>query len=542
MLRRLASEPMTPQGQPSCPYRWLFELAQPFPRKKTFMAETAAASIGSIMANGGRPKGSKREIKIIDTTLRDAHQSLWATRMRTEHIAAVAGDMDRAGFYHVDLIAPIQFDVAIRYLKEDPWERVRTAHRLAPHTKFRTLIRSKNIASFDFLADDVIEKWVERSYANGFRVIGAFDGLNDVDNIAGGLKKAKSLGAYTFGALSFCESPVHTDELYVRTAMELIAKADVDHIMLKDAGGLLTPERMRTLIPAIKAVIGDRPLELHSHCLTALAPLVYLEGAELGCDMLHTSIAPLANGAGQPATQSIVRALRELGYVVNVDDALIAKVSAYLAKTAKRERKPVGRPLEYDPMHYKHQLPGGMLSNFESQLATAGLADRFEELLEEIARVREELAWPIMITPFAQFVGTQAVINVMTGERYRHVPDEIKKYALGYYGKLLGPIEPNVLDRIMRNGSSAIASEPAKPAPMWPDLQRRYPNASEDELLLRAMFAGNQVDEMKAAIAGRPHRNPSSNSVLDLVKSLSGGAKGTRVQVQMPGLSLGILR
>src|SRR5690606_17812764 len=174
--------------------------------------------------------------------------------------------------------------------------------------------------AFDFLPDDVIDAWVERLYANGFRVIGAFDGLNDMDNIASSLRKAKALGAYTFGALSFCESPVHTDELYICKARELIEKTDVDSIMLKDAGGLLTPERIRTLVPALKEVIGDRPLELHSHCCTGLAPLVYLEAVELGCDALHTSVAPLANGAGQPSTQRMVRELRTLGYQVNVDD------------------------------------------------------------------------------------------------------------------------------------------------------------------------------------------------------------------------------
>src|SRR5690625_2272055 len=259
-------------------------------------------SVPTLMSLGGRPANSRREIKIIDTTLRDAHQSIWATRMRTEHIIAMAPLFDKAGFEQVDLMVPIQSDVSVRYLKEDPWERVRLAHKYAPNTRFRALVRSKNIASFDFLPDDVVDAWVRQLYANGFRVIGSFDGLNDVSNIDEGLRTAKELGAHTFGALSFCESPVHTDELYVRTAIELIEKCDVDSIMLKDAGGLLTPERIRTLVPAIKEVIGDRPLELHSHCLTGLAPQVYLEAVELGCDALHTSIAPLADGNGQPAT------------------------------------------------------------------------------------------------------------------------------------------------------------------------------------------------------------------------------------------------
>ena len=479
-----------------------------------------APSIASLMSMGGRPANSRREIKIVDTTLRDGHQSLWATRMRTDHIVSMAEDFDQGGFEQVDLVAPIQFDVAVRYLKEDPWERVRLAHQHAPNTKFRALVRSKNIASFDFVADDVIEAWVERLYANGFRVIGSFDGLNDVDNIAPGLIRAKQLGASTFGALSFCESPVHTDELYIRKARELIDKTDADAFMLKDAGGLLTPDRIRTLVPAIKEVIGERPLEIHSHCLTALAPLVYLEAVELGADVLHTSIAPLANGAGQPSTQRIVRDLRALGYVVNVDDTRINAISDRLATIAEDEGKPLGRPVEYDGMHYMHQLPGGMLSNFRSQLETAGLSHRYDELLHEVARVRAELAFPIMITPFAQFVGTQAVLNMMSGDRYSVVPNEIKKYALGHYGTLMAPIEPELLKRIVANGASNIAPERMPIPPMLPDLRARYPQDDIDALLLRAMFAGTQVDEMQKAKAAGLRADESARPLLGLIKSL----------------------
>jgi len=472
------------------------------------------------MSLGGRPAGSRREIKIIDTTLRDGHQSLWATRMRTDHIVSMAADFDKAGFEQVDLMAPIQFDVAVRYLKEDPWERVRLAHEHAPNTKFRALVRSRNIASFDFLADDVIEAWVERLYANGFRVIGSFDGLNDIDNIAPGLIRAKELGASTFGAVSFCESPVHTDELFVAKAIELIEKADVDAIMLKDAGGLLTPDRVRTLVPALKEVIGERPLELHSHNPTGLATLVYLEAAELGVDLLHTSIAPLANGTGQPSTQRVVRDLRALGYTVNVDDVMIDTISDQIMAIAEEEGKPLGVPAEYDGLHYMHQTPGGMMSNFRSQLETAGLSHRFDELLLEVARVRSELAFPIMITPFAQFVGTQAVMNVISGERYSVVPNEIKKYVLGYYGTLLAPIDPELRARIIANGASDIALEPAAIAPMLPDLRERYPGEDIDLLLLRAMFAGTQVDEMKKTVAAGGNAEEIPTPLLDLIKAI----------------------
>lgn len=494
-------------------------------------------SVPTLMSLGGRPANSRREIKIIDTTLRDAHQSIWATRMRTEHIIAMAPLFDKAGFEQVDLMAPIQFDVSVRYLKEDPWERVRLAHKYAPNTRFRALVRSKNIASFDFLPDDVVDAWVRQLYANGFRVIGSFDGLNDVSNIDEGLRTAKELGAHTFGALSFCESPVHTDELYVRTAIELIEKCDVDSIMLKDAGGLLTPERIRTLVPAIKEVIGDRPLELHSHCLTGLAPQVYLEAVELGCDALHTSIAPLADGNGQPATQEIVRDLRALGYVVNVDDDVISQISDMITDIAKTEGKPLGRPVAFNGLHYMHQVPGGMLSNFESQLATAGLEDRYEELLHEVARVRAELAYPIMITPFAQFVGTQAVMNVMTGERYKFVPNEIKKYALGYYGELLAPIDPEVLEKIMKNGSAEITPNPEPLAPLLPYLKEQYPADSMDDILLRAMFAGTQVDEMRRAIkTGQP--GEPVLPVLSLLKSLAATKDQGKISLKVDGFEV----
>jgi oxaloacetate decarboxylase alpha subunit len=478
-----------------------------------------------------------KEIGIIDTTLRDAHQCLWATRMTTAHMLPVLERMDRSGFTSIDLMGAIQFDVCVRYLKEDPWERVRLVHKKAPNTPFRALIRSKCLLSFDVLPEDIIGLWIERLRGNGFRVIGSFDGLNDVGNIASGLKLAKQLGAYTFGALSFCESPVHTDELFVRVAKDLIKRCNVDSIMLKDAGGLLTVDRVRTLVPALKKAIGNVPLELHSHCLTGLAPLVYLEAVKLGVDQLHTSIAPLANGAGQPATQTMARNLRGMGYALNIDDGLISEVSEHFARIAENEGKPVGVPAEYDAFHYEHQIPGGMLSNFKSQLAHAGLSHKFDELLHECALVRRELAWPIMITPFAQIVGTQAVLNVMHGERYRIVPNEVKKYALGYYGKLLGPIDPIVLDRIVNNGSKQIVLAPEDPAPAVAALRQKYSTASDDERLLRYMFAGSQVNEMLAA---GPMKTAYSvgTPVVDLLKELMKSPKSGRIYISQEGFQL----
>ena len=360
-------------------------------------------------------------------------------------------------------------------------------------------MRSKTGAGFDVVPDDIPMLWLDLLIAHGMKRFRLYDALADLDNIDYLLRHAKKQGLYTIGVLAYGHSPVHTDEHYAQKTRELIARADVDAMMLKDAGGLLTPDRIRTLVPAMKKEMGDLPLELHSHCLTGLAPLVYLEGVKLGVDLVHTSIAPLANGEAQPATQTIVRNLRDMGYTVNVDDALIDEVGEHFRKVALQEGKPLGVPMEYDAFHFEHQVPGGMQTNFKYQLAQAGLSHKLTEVMHECARIRGELGWPIMITPFSQIVGTQAVMNVVHGERYKIVPDEVKKYAFGYYGKLLAPVEPNVLDRILNNGSQSIAPEPPKLEPAVPALRRKYPNMSYEERLLRYEYAGSQVDDMLAA-------------------------------------------
>jgi len=439
------------------------------------------------------------EVRIIDTTLRDAPQCLWATRMTTAMMMPVAEKIDRAGFGRLDLAAAIQFDVCVRYLKENPWERFRLLREKIVRTPLMATVRGRSLVSFDILPDDVIELWTERLVANGFRVVCAMDGLNDIDNLVVSLKLAKALGATTEASLAYSLSPVHTDEHYASAAQDAIRKIGVDIVKIRDAGGLLTPDRVKTLVPALKRVLGDKKLALHSHCLTGLAPLVYLEAVKLGVDEVATSIAPLANGPAQPATQTFVRNARDLGFEVGVDLELANEIGEHFRRVAEQEGLPLGVPAEYDEFHFTHQVPGGMLTNLKFQLEQAGLSDRFDAVLEECARVREELGWPIMITPFSQLVGTQAVLNVVQGERYGVVPNEVKKYALGHYGKLLAPVQPDVLDRIVENGSSEITATPAPLEPAVPTLRKKYPGQSDDERLLRFMFAGNQVDQMNAA-------------------------------------------
>ncbi len=438
-----------------------------------------------------------RRVGIIDTTLRDAQQCLWASYMTTEMMLPLAGRMDRAGFEMIDFMAPVQFDACVRYLKEDPFEKARILRREFQETPLRGYTRSKSLVGFNLVADDIVELWVERLFANGFRVVATLDALFDVDNMLISQKKAKELGMTAVGALVFCDSPVHTDEVYASTARALVERGDIDGVMIKDSGSLLTPDRIKTMVPALRAAVGpDRKIELHGHCTTALAPLVYMEAVKLGVDQIHTAIAPLASGPAQPSIQLTAHNLRTIDVETGVDEGLIAEISQSLVELAAREGKPHGQPAEYDAFHYKHQMPGGMTEHWRYQLKQAGLLDRFDEILEEISVVREELAWPIMVTPFSQIVAVQAMLNVIHGERYKVVPDEVKLYALGHFGKLLAPVAPDVLDRIVENGSPSIPLQRHELPPALPALRKKYPNADDDERLLRVMFPGNEVDVM----------------------------------------------
>lgn len=479
------------------------------------------------------------EVKVIDTTLRDAHQCLWATRMTTAMMLPVAEKMDRAGMAAIDLMSAIQFDVCVRYLKEDPWERLRLMRKRVTNTPMQSAMRSKSLLSFDVQADDINFLWLECLAKNGIRRLRAIDALSDLDNIVDILIRAKQLGMESVGSVVFAESPVHTDAFYAAKTKELIKRADIDVMMLKDPGGLLTPDRIRTLVPALLKVTGKVPLEIHSHCMTGLAPLVYIEAVKLGVTQMQTSIAPLANGPAQPATQTLVKNLRSLGYTIGVNDSLIGEVSDHFTRVAKNEGLPLGVPMEYDQFHYQHQIPGGMLTNMKFQMQQAGLMHKFDEVLEETARVFKELGWPAMVTPFSQLVATQAVLNIVSGVRYGTVPNEIKKYALGYYGKPLAPVEPDVLDRIINNASSAIALKPAPLEPQVPAMRRKYPDMSDEERLLRHLYAGTQVDDMRAAGAMKTEYE-FDQPLVKLLKELQKRPKLGRVYIRKGDLELDI--
>ena len=460
-----------------------------------------------------------RRLQVFDTTLRDGHQCLWATRMPTAMMLPVIETFDRTGYGAIELMGNVHFDTCVRYLRENPFERLREVKKRLVRTPLQGFIRSACVLGFDIKPADINRLWVDVLLRNGTDRLLAFDGLHDFDNTAPYLRYAKENGARTVHWLIFSDSPVHTDEMYAAKAREIIDRADVDEIVIQDTSGILTPERAATLVPALRAAAGDRPLGLHSHCLVGLPQRTYLEAARHGVDGLYTCVSPIADGNAPPSVQTTARNLRYAGYELDIDDAAIDAVSRHLDAGITLLGKPPGRPQDFDLGQFDHQIPGGVMSNLIANLEQAGMADRLAAVLEESGRVRAELGWPIMVTPFSQHVAVQAALNVIHGERYGVVLDEVKLYALGYFGKLPAPVEPDVLDRIIERGSTAIALDPPEPEPAVERLRRQYPGIDDEERMLRYSFPEDVVDDLYA----RPGDNlPPTMSVpfLDLVDKL----------------------
>ncbi|HSF05060.1 MAG TPA: pyruvate carboxylase subunit B [Methylomirabilota bacterium] len=478
---------------------------------------------------------SRPDLGVVDTTLRDAHQCLWATRMTTAMMLPIASRMDEIGFAAIDLMGAVTFDVCVRYLRENPWERIRLMRQAIGRTPLNALVRSRSLISFDLMPEDVIELWVRRLAANGIRRITAFDGLHELDNLKPALRAARAEGLGMVGCLVYALSPVHTDALYATKAQGLL-DLGVDAVMLKDPGGLLTAERVRTLIPAVRAVLGSTPLELHSHCPTGLGPQVYLEALPLGVDLVHTASSPLAHGPSQPPTEYVVKHAPRLGRRTALDPTALAEMAEHFRRVATRAGKALGQPAEYDPFHYEHQVPGGMITNLTAQLAQLGIAERLDEVLQEIARVREELGYLIMVTPFSQLVGTQAVLNVLGGERYRIIPNEVIKYAFGHYGQPAAPIDPEVMDRIAALPAARHLHAPEPLPPAVPRLRAAFGGSiSDDELLLRIMFPEAAVVAMLAA-GPIPLELPDTRQPLvDLVEAIASRPDVTSIHLSGEG-------
>jgi len=431
----------------------------------------------------------------VDVTLRDAHQCLWGTRMTTAMMTPILEDIDRCGYDTINILGGAVFDVCVRYLHEDPYARVKL---LCSHlrTECDALTRGQSLYTFELFPDDVVALNAQVLAKLGIKVFTIYDALNDNRNLESSIRAGRAAGMKINGWMTYTLSPVHTDGYYVARTKELVMKADL--LCIKDPTGLLTPERGRTLFPAVVGAAGRIPVQLHSHCQSGLAPEVYAIAIQSGFTHGYTASEPLANGASLPATEEIAERAAHLGVKTSLNKKALKQVADYFRWLCIRENKPGGIVAKYDPALYEHQIPGGMISNLRYQLQTMKIEHRLPEILEEVPRVRRDLGYPIVVSPFAQYVVTQAVLNVVQGERYKTIPDEIRKYASGYYGKLAAPLSGEFLDKINLKEKELLRGRPGEHIKPWlPRLRRELPGASDEELLLAAFYDRNLLEPLR---------------------------------------------
>jgi oxaloacetate decarboxylase (Na+ extruding) subunit alpha len=472
---------------------------------------------------------SGMDVQFVDTTFRDGSQSLWASGMRTGMMEAVAAIMDEVGFAAIEVpVNGIYFKKIVRDLKEDPWDLLRMLGRKMPKTT-KACMAGGFIFPFEPPPPrEMIELYYARVVATG-----AFNRAQLTSNTVDQIKRTfpwiipifRQLGVQIVLALSYTVSPRHTDDYYAQKTRELVAFKP-DAIYVKDQGGLLTVDRVRSLLPAMIENAAGIPIELHSHCTTSLAPLVYLEALQFGVPTLHTAVPPLAQGSSQPSVLNVAHNARLMGYSTRVDERLIETAAQRLTAIAQQERLPIGAPLEYDAAQYVHQVPGGVISNLKHQLVEMRMQQRLNEVLEESVHVREDLGYPIMITPLSQFVVTQAAINVAVEERYKHVIDELILFAQGVYGEDSGysVMDQDLKDRLLNTQRAAELASRQKPNITLRDLRMSLggTGVSDEEFLLRYIMKGDQeIKAMRAA--GRPKQY--FNSALPLATLLDEAKK-----------------
>lgn len=386
-------------------------------------------------------------LKITDTTLRDGHQSLWATRMQLEDMLPILEKIDAIGYHSLEVWGGATFDVALRFLEEDPWERLRIIRQNVKNTQLQMLLRGQSLVGYSHYPDDVVEKFVIKAAENGIDIFRIFDALNDIRNLEKAMQVAKDCGKHVQASVVYTISPVHTLEHYVETALKLEDRS-ADSICIKDMAGLLSPYRAFELISALKARLTI-PVQLHTHYTGGMAIATYVKAAEAGVDVVDTAAGPLAFGSSQPPVETLVRVMQESERDTGLDLHSLFEISDYLEEVRIKRGFERGTTRISDMRVFEHQVPGGMISNFADQLREQQASHRMPEVLAEIARVREDLGYPPLVTPTSQIVGTQATVNVLTGKRYGMVPGEVRKYVQGFYGKVPGEINPEIRKKIL---------------------------------------------------------------------------------------------
>lgn len=431
------------------------------------------------------------KVGVTETVLRDGHQSLIATRMTTEEMLPVLETLDNIGYNALEMWGGATYDACIRFLDEDPWDRLRIIRKKVKNTKLQMLLRGQNLLGYRHYADDVVDEFVDKAVSNGIDVIRIFDALNDMRNIERAIQATRKCGAHAQGTMSYTISPIHTNEIFVNLAKE-IEQMGADSVCIKDMAGLLDPYNTYKLVKDIKAAISI-PLEIHTHATSGLGSLTYMKAIEAGADMIDTALSPFAEGTSQPPTEPIAFTFKDTEYDLGLNLDLLNEASEYFKPIREKyianglmDPKLMG----VDINTLKYQVPGGMLSNLVSQLKQANAMDKFEEVLREVPRVREDFGYPPLVTPSSQIVGTQAVLNVVMGERYKMVPKEAKDLVKGMYGKTTVPIKQEVVDKILK-GEEQVTCRPADL--LEPELDQMKKECAkwihqEEDVLTKALF------------------------------------------------------
>lgn len=461
-----------------------------------------------------------RTVRLVDTSTRDGNQSLWgATGLTTGMVEALGPALERAGFHALDFTSSTHLSVGVRWHREDPWERIARMRAVVPTTPLALITTGMRFMSWDRSPESVMRMALRCLARHGMRRLQIAEPMNDTGAALAVARMAKAEGIeQVVGAVTFTESPVHTDDLYAKAAAELAGDPAIDAVYLKDPGGLLTVERTAELIPGLRAAVGATSLELHSHCTTGVAPQVYVLAAQLGVDVLHTAIGPLANGTSQPSVTRLAANLATVGIDVDVDLDAVAEAEQLLDRIAAEQGLEPGRPTEYDLGVHAHQVPGGMMGTLRRQLGEMRIPEALPAVLEEIGRVRAELGYPIMVTPYSQFVGSQAVLNVVTeragGTRWERLPDEVIRYVLGHFGPAPGPIADVARERVAdAPRTKELDRPPAEPteAQLHEQVHRSLGReVTDDEVVLRTVLPADQLDAVVPAPTWAPARPVAS--------------------------------
>lgn len=439
-------------------------------------------------------------VKIVETSVRDGHQSLFATRMTTEEVVKLCEIFDAAGYYAIEVWGGATFDAAMRFLNEDPWERLREVRKVCKNTKLQMLFRGQNILGYRHYSDDVVDMFCRKSIENGIDIIRVFDALNDIRNLRQAVESTKKYGGECQIALSYTTSPVHTVEYYVALAKE-VESLGADSLCIKDMAGVLLAEDAKKLIYSLKKEIHI-PIELHSHCTAGVCEMTYMAAIEAGVDIVDTSLSPLSNGTAQPSTQALCMALKGTVHDPHLNTEALHQAEPLMTEIVNKYVKNGllnPKSLEVNPNILTYQVPGGMLSNMIKQLTDQGAMDRYEEVLQEIPRVRKDMGYPPLVTPMSQMVGTQAVLNVLSGERYKMCAKEIKDYLHGRYGKAPAEVNEEIRRKIIGN-DEVITCRPADLLePEFERLKEKYKDLaqSDEDVLSLALFEGVATEFLK---------------------------------------------